>query len=212
MIGYGVLLECLDDAGVDSVTTVGRRAVDIQHKKLKQIVHDDFTNFSAIEDQLTDFDACLWCLGVSSAGMSKDRYREVTLDYTMAAAEVLAQQNPDLTFCFISGASTDRNSRQHWARVKAEAEDRLAELPFKAAYNFRPALIQPMRGATSTIASYRATYAVLRPFYPVLKRAKKYVTSTPEVGRAMIRTARTGAPKKTLENADICRLARDDPA
>ncbi len=190
MIGYGVLLECLDDDGIASVTTVGRRAVDVEHPKLSQIIHADFKDFSAIEDQLAGFDACMWCLGVSSAGMSNDRYREITLDYTMAAAEVLSQRNPEMTFCFISGASTDRNSRQHWARVKAETEDRLADLPFKAVYNFRPALIQPMRGATSTIASYRMTYALLRPLYPLLKRVTKYVTSTPEVGRAMIRASR----------------------
>jgi hypothetical protein len=210
MIGYGVLLECLDDAGIEAVTTVGRRAVDIEHDKLAQILHDDFTDFSAVADQLASFDACMWCLGVSSAGMSQEKYRQITVDFTLAAAEVLARKSPELTFCFVSGASTDRDSGQAWARAKAEAEDRLAELGFKAHYNFRPAMIQPMRGATSTITSYRMVYAVMKPFYPLLKRIPKYVTSTPEVGRAMIRAARDGAPKQTLENADICALAAAD--
>ena len=139
--------------------------------------------------------------------MSEEKYRKITLDFTLAAAELLAHKSPQLTFCFVSGAGTDRDASQMWARVKAEAEDRLSELPFKAHYNFRPAMIQPMRGATSTVTSYRVIYALMRPLYPLLKKLPKYVTSTPEVGRAMIRAARDGAPKQTLENADICALA-----
>jgi uncharacterized protein YbjT (DUF2867 family) len=207
MIGYGVLLECLDDRRIEAVTTVGRRPVDIEHDKLEQITHEDFADFSAIVDRLRGFDACMWCLGVSAAGMSEETYRKITLDFTLAAAEVLARQNPELTFCFISGAGTDRDSRQMWARVKAEAEDRLADFPFKALYHFRPAMIQPMRGARSTITSYRVLYALLGWTYPLIKKLPKYVTSTPEVGRAMIRAARDGAPKQTLENMDICALA-----
>jgi uncharacterized protein YbjT (DUF2867 family) len=209
MIGYGVLLECLDDSQIESVTTVGRRRVDIEHPKLDQITQADLTDLSAIEERLAGFDACLWCLGVSAAGMSDEKYRQVTVDFTLAAAEVLERQSPDLTFCFISGAGTDRDSRQLWARVKAEAEDRLAEFSFKAHYNFRPAMIQPMRGARSTITSYRVAYALMGPLYPLLKKMPQYVTSTPEVGRAMIRAARSGAPMRTLESIDICALAAD---
>jgi uncharacterized protein YbjT (DUF2867 family) len=207
MIGHGVLLECLDDAGIERVATVGRRPVAVEHEKLTQIEHRDFSDFSSIAEQLTGFDACMWCLGVSAGGMSEADYRRITYDFTIAAAEVLADRNPALTFCFISGGGTDRGSRQMWARVKAETEDRLGELPFAAHYNFRPALIQPMRGVRSTITSYRIAYAVLGPFYPLLKRMKTVVTSTPEVARAMIRAARDGAPKQTLENVDICELA-----
>lgn len=211
MIGHGVLLECLDDPGVTSVVTVGRRTIDLEHSRLTQLVHEDFTDFAPLADQLAGFDACMWCLGVSSGGMTEAAYRRITIDFTLAAADVLAKQNPEMTFCFISGAGTDRDSRQMWARTKAEAEDRLAELPFRAVYHFRPAMIQPMRGARSTIASYRAAYAVMGPMYPLLKRMKTWVTSTPEVGRAMIRAARSGAPKRTLENADICALAASAP-
>ena len=209
MIGHGALLECLDDPGVDAVTSVGRRAIAIDHDKLEQIIHRDFGDLSTIEAQLTGFDACLWCLGVSAAGMTEAAYRTITVDFTLAAAEVLARRNPKLTFCFVSGASTDRDSGQMWARTKAEAEDRLAEFPFAAQYNFRPAMIQPMRGAKSTIASYRVIYALMGPLYPLLKKLRRYVTSTPEVGRAMLRAARDGAPKQTLENIDICELAAD---
>lgn len=207
MIGHGVLLECLDDPSVDAVTAVGRRPVAMEHDKLTQITHDDFTDFAGLEDALTGFDACFWCLGVSSSGMSEEAYRRVTVDFTLAAAEVLAKRNPEMTFCFVSGGGTDRDGRAMWARVKAEAEDRLAELPFGAVYNFRPAMIRPLRGTRSNVPSYRALYAVVRPFWPLLQKMPKYVTTTVQIGRAMIRVAREGAPKRTLENADICALA-----
>ena len=207
MIGYGVLRECLDDSRIAKVTTVGRRPVELTHEKLTQVAHSDFTDFSAIEDDLAGHDACFWCLGVSAAGMSEADYRRITVEFTMAAAEVLERTCPNMTFCFVSGGGTDRGSSQMWARTKAEAEDRLGDFGFAHVYNFRPAMIQPMRGATSTITSYRVIYAILGPFYPLLKKLPKYVTSTVEVGRAMIVAAIDGAPKSTLENVDICALA-----
>lgn len=207
MIGHGALLECLDDPEVTAVTTVGRREVPLEHEKLTQLVHADFTDFAPVADRLSGFDACLWCLGVSAAGMSEADYRRITIDYTLAAAKVLAEQSPGLTFCFISGAGTSRDGRAMWARVKAEAEDRLGEFPFARRFNFRPALIQPKRGARSTITSYRVAYAVLAPVFPLLHKLPKYVTTTEELGRAMLYAAKHGAPSETLENADIRQLA-----
>lgn len=206
MIGYGTLLECLDDPGIEKVLTVGRRKADVDHSKLEQVEHGDFTDFSSIADVLTGYDACLWCLGISSGGMSEEKYRKITVDFTLAAAEVLKAQNSEMVVCFISGAGTNRDSRQMWARVKAEAEDRLAEVGFEAVYNFRPAGIIPERGARSGVASYRAAYALTAPLHGLLKRWKTYVTSTPQLGRAMIRAARGEATKTTLENIDICAL------
>jgi len=210
MVGYGVLLECLDDPDIERVITVGRRPVEVEHanaSKLNQVEHADFSDLSAIADALSGLDACFWCLGIASAGMSEDDYRRVTVEFTLAAAKVLRERNPDLTFCFVSGAGTNRDGRQMWARVKAEAEDQLAELGFAATYNFRPAMIQPMRGAVSGVRSYRIMYAILSPMYPLLKHWRGVVTSTREVGQAMITAARSGAPKTTLENADINALA-----
>ncbi|MEM9069797.1 MAG: epimerase [Myxococcota bacterium] len=207
MIGHGVLLEALDDEGIASVLTVGRRTLDLEHPKLEQLVHDDFSDFSSIEGRFAGLDACFWCLGVSSSGMKEDVYRRITVDFTMAGAAAISRQSPSMTFCFISGAGTDRESRTMWSRVKAEAEDRLDEFNFGAVYRFRPAMIQPMRGVRSTIGSYNAVYAVMKPFYPLLKKLPKYVTSTVEVGRAMIRVSREGAESTTLENAEICALA-----
>lgn len=208
MIGYGVLLECLEDEAVDSVVTVGRRRVTLSHPKLEQILHDDFTDFSAIADRLTDFDACFWCLGVSAAGMSEEKYRRITVDFTLAAAKLLVKSCPNLTFCFISGAGTSRDGGQMWARVKAEAEDKLAALGFASYVSFRPALIMPKKGTSSTITSYRVLYALMKPFSSLLEKMPKYVTTTPDIGKAMIRAAREGAAKQTLENIDICELAK----
>ncbi len=207
MIGQGVLLECLDDPSITEMITVGRRPVAQEHAKLTQVEHGDFLDFAPIAERLRGLDACFWCLGITSVGMSEEDYRRITVDFTMAAAEVLLRESPGLTMCFVSGAGTDREGGPMWARAKADAEDRLLAMPFGRVTCFRPAYIQPKRGVRSPSASYRVTHAVLAPFHPLLKGLRRYVTSTPEVGRAMIRAARDGAPKPVLENDDICALA-----
>lgn len=206
MVGQGVLRECLLDPDVRSVVTIGRSATGQQHEKLRELVHEDFSNFSAIESELSGFDACFFCLGVSSAGMTEEQYERVTYDFTMAAAQTLARLNPGMTFIYVSGAGTDSTERGRtmWARVKGKTENALLRLPFKAAYMFRPGVIQPLHGITSKTKAYRVFYAVTRPLLPLLKALfPGYVTTTEQVGRAMIKTARQGAPKPILESADI---------
>jgi uncharacterized protein YbjT (DUF2867 family) len=206
MVGQGVLRECLLDREVESVLTIGRGATGQQNGKLREIVHQDFADFSAIAESLSGYDACFFCLGVSSVGMTEQEYRRVTYDITMAAAQTLARLNPDMTFLYVSGAGTDSSERGRvmWARVKGETENALLRLPFKAQYMLRPAFIQPMHGIQSKTKLYRALYAVMGPLYPVLKALlPKYVTTTEQVGRAMIGIAKRGAPKHVLENQDI---------
>jgi uncharacterized protein YbjT (DUF2867 family) len=206
MIGQGVLRECLLDPGVDRVLAVGRTPPPAGHPKLRALVHRDLLDFSTIADDLTGLDACFFCLGVSSAGMTEPDYRRVSYDIPLAAAEVLARRNPGMTFIFLSGAGADSTGRGRlmWARVKGQAENALLALPFRAAYVFRPAFVQPMHGARSRTALYRALYAVGAPLYPLWKRfLPKYVTTTEQMGRAMIAVARRGAPTRVLENADI---------
>jgi uncharacterized protein YbjT (DUF2867 family) len=209
MVGQGVLRECLLDPDVRSVVTIGRSTTGQQHEKLREIVHEDFSNFSAIEPQLSGFDACFFCLGVSSAGMTEEEYQRVTYDFTMAAAQTLARLNLGMTFIYVSGAGTDSTERGRtmWARVKGKTENALLRLPFKAAYMFRPGVIQPLHGITSKTKAYRVFYAVTRPLLPLLKALfPNYVTTTEQVGRAMIKAARQGAPKPILESQDINRL------
>jgi uncharacterized protein YbjT (DUF2867 family) len=209
MVGQGVLRECLIDPGFDYVVSVVRRPSAQRHPKLRELVHPNFFDFSPIESELTGFDAAFYCLGATSAGKSEAEYTRVTYDITMAAAEPLARLNPGMTFVFISGAGTDSTGRGRvmWARVKGRAENALLRLPFKAAYMFRPGIIQPMHGIESRTALYRIPYLILGPFIPWLrKRFPQYVTTTEQLGRAMIAVARHGAPKSVLESADINQL------
>ena len=197
MVGQGVLRECLRDPDVTRVLTVVRSATGQQHAKVREIVHADFNDFSTLQ---LDGDACFWCLGVSSAGMSEADYTRVTYGYTMAAAEVLAR--PTMTFIFVSGAGAQGNAM--WARVKRRTEDSLFALPFKDVYVFRPGLIQPLHGIRSRTRVYNLLYPLLYPLMLVAKRvAPGFVTDTERLGRAMLHIARKGFPKKVLGNRDI---------
>jgi uncharacterized protein YbjT (DUF2867 family) len=197
MVGQGVLRECLRDPAVTEVVAVVRSATGGQHAKLREIVHKDFDDFSALQ---LDADACFWCLGVSSAGMSEADYTRITHDYTIAAARVLAR--PTMTFIFVSGAGAQGSAM--WARVKHRTEDALFAMPFKAVYVFRPGLIQPLHGIRSRTRLYNMLYPFL---YPAILAARlvspNVVTDTERVGQAMLRIAGKGFPKKVLENRDI---------
>ena len=206
MVGQGVLRECLIDPSVTSVLVVGRGPTGQQNAKLREIVHDNFTDFSRIESELTGYDACFFCLGVSSIGMDEARYRHMTYDITLAAATTLSRLNPGMVFTYVTGSGTDstEQGRQMWARVKGKTENDLLKLPFKAAYMFRPAGIQPLHGVRSKTAWVNAIYVVTAPLWSYLNRvAPKYVTTSEQIGRAMIKVARDGYPKPVLESEDI---------
>jgi uncharacterized protein YbjT (DUF2867 family) len=209
MVGLGVIRECLLDPDVESVLSIVRSPSGQRNPKLRELVHAKFSDFSPIERELSGLDAAFFCLGATSAGKTEEQYSRVTYDITMAAAERLARLNPGMTFVFVSGAGTDTTERGRvmWARVKGKTENALARLPFKATYMFRPAVIQPMHGIQSRTALYRIPYLVLRPMIPWLrKRFPQYVTTTEQLGRAMITAAKRGAPKRVLESADINKL------
>jgi uncharacterized protein YbjT (DUF2867 family) len=209
MIGQGVLRECLLDEGVTEVLAVGRGGTGKTHAKLRELQRKDLLDYAGVEDQLAGYDACFFCLGITSVGTAEADYRRITLDYAVAAGNVLAARSPNLTFVFVSGRGTDPNSQTMWARVKGEAENAILALPFKAAYVFRPAIVQPLHGITSRTPAYRFFYALFRPLTPVLRALfRNSFATTEQVGRAMLQAARTGAPKKILESADIVRLAK----
>jgi uncharacterized protein YbjT (DUF2867 family) len=207
MVGQGVLRECLLDPGVEKILSIGRSRTGREDPKLREIVYQGIANLGPIEDQLRGYDACFFTLGVSSAGMKEADYRRVTYDLTLGAARTLAALNPEMTFIYVSGMGTDSAGRSMWARVKGETENALLRLPFKAAYMFRPGFIQPLHGIKSKTALYRIPYAILGPFNSLfLKFFPKYSTTTEVLGRAMIKAARQGAPKKVLESQDINEL------
>jgi uncharacterized protein YbjT (DUF2867 family) len=209
MVGQGVLRECLIDPQVNRVLSIGRAATGQQHPKLREIVRGALFDFSDIEPALAGYDACFFCLGVSAAGKTEEEYGRVTYDVTLAAATTLARLNPQMTFIYVSGTGTDstEQGRVMWARVKGSTENAILRLPFKAAYMFRPAFIQPMHGETSKTRLYRLFYAITPLLFPLLKRLfPRSVTTTEQIGRAMIAAARNGAPKAILETEDINRL------
>ncbi len=206
MVGKGVLLECLEDDNISEVLLVNRQPIGMQHPKLKELIHKDFYDLSAIKDQLQGYDACFFCLGVSAIGMTEEQYSRVTFDLTIHFAETVI--NPGMTFIYVSGTGTDstEKGRSMWARVKGRTENALLKMPFKAAYMFRPGLILPMKGIKSKTVWYNAAYVVLRPFFPLMRKSAS-VTDTISVGKAMINVALHGSDKKHLENKDINEVA-----
>jgi uncharacterized protein YbjT (DUF2867 family) len=211
MVGQGVLRECLLDSDVEKVLSIGRSETGQRHEKLHEIVRSDLMDLSAVAGELSGYDACFFCLGVSSAGMSEADYRRMTYNLTVAAARLLAERNPPMTFIYVSGTGTDSSERGSvmWARVKGATENALLKLPFKAAYMFRPGLIEPMHGARSRTPLYRISYVVLAPLLPLARALlPNTVTTTERVGRAMLNAAKRGASKPLLENRDINDLAR----
>lgn len=183
------------------------------HRKLREVVHQDLWNYGAIKAQLENFDAGFFCLGVSSSGMGQAQYTRLTYDLTLAAAQILARQNPQMTFVYISGAGSDstEQGRSMWARVKGRTENALLALPFKAVYLLRPGLIQPLHGARSKSASYRVIYSMAKPVLPLLRFLfHKSVLTTQMIGTAMLAAARRGAPKAVLAAADISALCAAD--
>jgi uncharacterized protein YbjT (DUF2867 family) len=203
MVGRGVLLECLADERVEAVLAIGRSPTGVDHPKLRELRHGDLLGLAPIEERLAGFDACFFCLGVSSAGMREKDYRRVTYDYTLSVAGALARLNPGSTFVYVSGAGTDARGRAMWARVKGETENALLALPLEA-YMFRPGYIQPVHGVTSRTRLYRLAYVVTRPLYPLLRVLfPSAVTTTERIGQAMITVAVRGAPKRILGPSDI---------
>ncbi|TMA24756.1 MAG: epimerase [Deltaproteobacteria bacterium] len=201
MVGQSVLRECLLDDGVEGVLAIGRSSTGLTHPKLRELVRKDLFDFATAGTDLRGYDACFFCLGVSSAGMSEADYTRVTFDLTLGWAKALARINPAMTFLYVSGAGT--GGKAMWARVKGRTEEALLAL-FPSAYMVRLALLIPTHGEVSKTRWTRIAYAVLRPLLPLLRAlAPGAVISTEELGRAMIRTARKGAPKRVLEMRDL---------
>lgn len=205
MIGQGVLAECLRDERIEQVVAVGRSSLGVQHTKLRELVQPDPTDLSAIADELPEFDACFFCLGVSSVGMKEEDYRRITYDLTLKVGRTLAAANPKLTFIYVSGQGTDstEQGRSMWGRVKGKTENDLLALPFQG-YMFRPGFVQPMDGVVSKTRLYRAGYAIAGPLIPLLKRlAPNAVNDNREIGRAMIAVAAGGADTRVLKPREI---------
>jgi uncharacterized protein YbjT (DUF2867 family) len=215
MVGQGVLRECLLDSGVSEVTYVGRSPLPVdgvqaalpESAKLRQIVHADLFDLSSVADQLTGFDACFFCLGVSSFRMKEAEYRRITQVLTVSVAKILLPLNPAMVFVYVSGSGTDAKSKTMWARVKGETENDLLSTGFRAAYMFRPGLILTRHGIRSKTPVYNVLYTALKPLLYLLALSPRLATNTEAVGRAMLRVVRELPAEHYLEGTAINRLA-----
>ena len=210
MVGKGVLLECLKSDQVASVLIINRRPINMQHPKLKEIIHKDFFNLDPIKDQLKGYNACYFCLGISSFRMSEEDYTRITYDLTMNFAKAVLESNKNLTFCYVSGEGTDstEQGRSMWGRVKGKTENDILAMGFKDAYAFRPAYIQPIGDIKSSTPVYNLFIPVFKRLYPLLKAIfPKYTTTTEAIGLAMINVATGGYDKKHIASLDINALA-----
>lgn len=211
MVGKGVLFECLENDAVESVLVINRNSVDVQHPKLKEIIHKDFFDLRSIQNELAGYDACFFCLGISAFRQSEESYTRITYDLTMNFAKELLAINKDMTFIYVSGASTDstEKGRTMWARVKGKTENDLFKLGFKNSYAFRPAYIKSEANAPSSTPIYRFLLAIVSVLHPVIKFLfPKYTTTTAQIGKAMIRVVKNGFPKKHVESPDIIELSK----
>lgn len=207
MVGEGVLQQALNSPDVDQVLVINRKPCGVSHPKLKEIIHKNFLDLSPIASQLSGYNACFFCLGVSSVGMKEPEYTSMTYDLTLHMAGILAKQNPDMTFIYISGAGTDSTEKGNlmWARVKGKTENDLMKLPFKKVYAFRPGFMKASAGAKNTPKIYK----YLEWIYPILKTLTPGMASTlSDVGQAMINAVKLGYEKPVLEVKDINALAK----
>lgn len=208
MVGQSALRECLLDEDVQEILAISRKNTNQQHEKLKEIELENVADLSSIEHEITGFDACFFCLGVSSAGMKEEEYRKITYDITLSVATTFARINQQMTFIYVTGSGTDSSEkgRSMWARVKGKTENDLLRLPFKAAYMFRPGAIIPMHGVKSKTKLYQFFYDILKPFYPLLMKSNGVITSE-QVGKAMIHVARVGYSRPVIESHELKRIS-----
>jgi uncharacterized protein YbjT (DUF2867 family) len=210
MVGQGTLHECLAAADVSQVTAVGRTPVTQVHPKLQQLAQADLIHLDERANELQGFDACFFCLGVSSSGMSEAAYRHTTYDVTLKVAELLARLNPGMTFVYVSGAGTDSSEQgpSMWARVKGKTENDLQKLPFRSVYLFRPGIIQPLHGIKSKTPAYRHFYNLANPILTLVRGIfPSTVVTTEDIGQAMLNAARQSNGRVIVEAKDLAGLA-----
>jgi len=210
MVGKGVLLECLDHKSINEVLVIGRNPIGIEHPKLKELIHKDFTNFSEVKNQLSGYDACFFCLGVSSAGMKEEQYKNITYGFTLSLAKILYEINPQMTFNYVSGQGTDSSEKGRimWGRVKGKTENDLLNMGFKQAFMFRPGAIIPLRGIKSRTKNFQFMYDYFMWLVKLIKAiAPNSVVNTTQIGLAMINSVLNGYTQRVLKPKDIIILS-----
>jgi uncharacterized protein YbjT (DUF2867 family) len=213
MIGKGVLLECVDHEAISEILVIGRNPVCMDHPKLKELIHKDFSDFSGVKEQLNGYDGCFYCLGISAAGLKEEEYKRITYDYTLSLANTLLELSPEMTFNYVSGQGTDstEKGRMMWARVKGKTENDLLNLGFKDAYMFRPGMIIPLRGIKSHTKAYQFMYDYFMWLVKLIKAiSPNSVVNTTQIGLAMINTMLLGFENKVLGPKEIIYISDKD--
>jgi uncharacterized protein YbjT (DUF2867 family) len=210
MVGKCILLYCLNDPRIESVLCINRAPTGVTHPKLREILHQDFFELEPLKPQLNGYDACFFCLGVSSVGLDQQTYYRITYELTLHFAKTILSVNELMSFCYVSGQGTDSEmkSRLYWARVKGKTENELLALPFQSAFMFRPGLIKPMYEITLKTMPLKFLYAIVKPLFPLLLRSESLATDTDRIAEAMISAVMKGVDRSVLETKDINRIAR----
>lgn len=209
MVGKAVLLECLEDDRIEKVLIINRKSIGLRHQKLAEVILSNFNDLPSIQNEITEYDACFYCMGVSASGMTEEKYGQITYDITKLFVDTMFSQNPTMVFNYISGEGTDstENGKIMWARVKGKTENMIFNKGFKDAYIFRAGMILPEKGITSNTRLYRWSYIITKPLFPLFRRMKN-VTTTTNFGKAMINTLFFPQEEKTVHNPDINTLAK----
>lgn len=210
MVGKAVLIECIESNEVESVLLINRKSIGNTHSKVKEILHAEFNDLSTIKNKLSGFDACFFCMGVSSIGMDEANFLSITFNIVKQFADVLFEQNPRMVFNYVSGAGTDSTEKGNtmWARVKGKTENYILNKGFKDAYMFRAGAILPEKGVKSSTVWYNIIYVIAKPFFPLMKKSKNVTTSS-LLGKAMINSVLKSQELKHLENVDINKLGKN---
>ncbi len=209
MVGRAALIECIESKDVEEVMLINRSSINVSHSKVKELIHEDFSDFSAIKNQLAGFDACFHCMGVSSAGMSEEKYTHITYTMTVALADTLYELNPNMVFNYVSGTGSDstEQGKSMWGRVKGKTENYILAKGFKDAYAFRPGGILPEKGVKSKTPLYNIIYILTRPLFPIMRKMDS-ITGSSNVGKALINSVLMPGDLKHLENTDINKLSK----
>ncbi|MEP4091055.1 NAD-dependent epimerase/dehydratase family protein [Reichenbachiella sp.] len=210
MVGKGVLLECLDHTDIAEVLSISRRSTGIEHSKLVELIHEDFSDFESIADRLKGYDACYACMGVSATGMSEAQYTKLTYDFTISLAKILHAVNNDMVFVYVSGEGTDSTEKSWimWARVKGKTENDILNLGFRKTFIFRPGAIIPKKGVQPSSRLSRVLINMLIwLFYLIKLISPRSIVDSIQIGRAMINVTINGYEKEIIRPSDILKLA-----
>lgn len=207
MAGSDVVRQAIADNSISQITAIVRKPLSIQHPKLKIVVHQNFMDYTSLQKMFAEHDACIWCLGISQAQVSKEKYIEITYDFCVAAAKAMLQANPSIQFLFLSGAGADSSeqSRTLFAKIKGRTENALQQMNFTKLFIVRPGGIRPMHGKPNA-AWYEKILIPLFPFFELI--FPNQMINSVQLADAMLYIIKNGNDKIIVENRELKAIAK----